>query len=65
MVWNFENTSQAKMSFDKSANVSVVFVLQTNTESVKYKEGGSLKMGDLILDISLTLIVNSKIHERS
>lgn len=65
MVWNFENTLQAKMSFDNRANVSVVFLLQTNTESVKYKEGGSLDMGDLIIDISLTVIVNSKIYEWS
>jgi hypothetical protein len=39
------------MSFDKSLNKCVTFILQPGTESMEYQQSRSLEIRDLLLDI--------------
>jgi hypothetical protein len=53
MVRNFKQATQAQVPFNKSANVTVIFMLQADTERVQKEKRCSFEVWDAILDISV------------
>jgi hypothetical protein len=44
------------MSFDEGMDIAIVFILQTNTESVQHEKRGSFGIRKLIFDISTQVL---------